>query len=305
MPAAEDGAVGLERGGAGLERGAAGLDPGAADLERGAPFFALYEHWERHQWSPFDLDFSVDRESFARLDEPGRQALLWLFGHRYHGEAGVARLLAPFLLSAPDDAMQLLIATQVADEHRHVQAVVRVYQQVFGVEGGLKAVEREADRRRDPVERELSRELEETVMPLVDGFHEERYARAVFAYHVIAEGVMARASQNLSTAQFQSLGEFPGLAAGQRRVTLDESRHIGIGLTYLRRALLRSPEIVRHTLAEAVSDWKQIATRALAQAQDGNGVVMAGYGVDPVGFVTEAMRLLGMRMRALGLAELL
>lgn len=84
MRAGEDGAADLEHGATDLERG-------AADLERGAPFFALYEHWERHQWSPFDLDFSVDRESFARLDEPGREALLWLFGHRFHGEAGVAR----------------------------------------------------------------------------------------------------------------------------------------------------------------------------------------------------------------------
>jgi ribonucleotide reductase beta subunit family protein with ferritin-like domain len=277
----------------------------AADLERGVRFSALYEHWERHQWSPFELDFDVDRESYAGLDERGREALLRLFSHRFHGEEGVSRLLAPFLLAAPDEDMRLVIATQVADEHRHVQAVVRVYQQVFGLRGGVKEVAQEAERSRDPVERELSNQLEKFVMPLVDGFDEHRYARAVFAYHVIAEGVLARASQNLSTAQFQSLGEFPGLVAGQRRVKLDESRHIGIGLTYLRSALIRSPQSVRETLAQAMLDWHQIAAAALAQALQSNGAIMTGYGVEPTGFFTEAMRLLRLRMRALGLADLL
>jgi hypothetical protein len=33
------------------------------------PFRALYQHWERHQWSPFEIDFSIDADSFAALDE--------------------------------------------------------------------------------------------------------------------------------------------------------------------------------------------------------------------------------------------
>ena len=31
------------------------------------PFRALYEHWERHQWSPFAIDFSTDAASFKAL----------------------------------------------------------------------------------------------------------------------------------------------------------------------------------------------------------------------------------------------
>jgi len=36
------------------------------------PFSALYEHSERHQWSPLEIDFSIDAESFAALDETTR-----------------------------------------------------------------------------------------------------------------------------------------------------------------------------------------------------------------------------------------
>src|SRR5438552_5010732 len=119
------------------------------------PFRALYEHWERHQWSPFEIDFSVDADSFAALDEPTRTGLVWIFAHRFHAEFNVARLLAPFLLAAPSYDVQLLLATQVADEHRHLQAVLRIYEEVFGVRGGIDAVREVADRHMDLVAERL------------------------------------------------------------------------------------------------------------------------------------------------------
>ena len=36
--------------------------------ERPRPFRALYEHWERNQWSVLDLDLETDAESFAALE---------------------------------------------------------------------------------------------------------------------------------------------------------------------------------------------------------------------------------------------
>ncbi len=279
----------------------------AGHLERGMRSFnALYEHWERNQWSPLEIDLSVDARSYAALDDEGRRALLWLFAHRFDAEACVARLLAPFLLAAPDEDMQLVIATQVADENRHVQAVIRVYEQVFGIQGGAAAVAETAARYANPVEREMFAELEEPVMALVEGFDEYRYARAVFAYHVLGEGVMARASQNLSVGRFAALGDFPGILAGQHRVFLDESRHIGIGLTYLSHALRRAPDTVRESLQDAIRDWRAIALNLLARFQaEAQGDVFAGYGVDAMGFFAEANRLLGKRMQAIGLGDLL
>jgi ribonucleotide reductase beta subunit family protein with ferritin-like domain len=115
------------------------------------PFRALYEHWERHQWSPFEIDFSTDAASFAALDETTQTGLVWIFAHRFHAEFNVAALLAPFLLAAPDYDVQLLLATQVADEHRHIESVLRVYSDVLGVQGGIEAVKALADARLDSV----------------------------------------------------------------------------------------------------------------------------------------------------------
>ena len=123
----------------------------AALEQRASPFSALYAHWERNQWSALALDLETDRRSFEALDPSAQAGMVWIFAHRFHAEFSVARLLAPFLLAAPSYDVQLLLATQVADEHRHLQAVLRIYEEVFGVRGGIDAVREVADRNMDLV----------------------------------------------------------------------------------------------------------------------------------------------------------
>src|SRR5829696_4715540 len=146
------------------------------------PFRALYEHWERHQWSPFAIDFSTDGASFAALDEPTRDGLVLVFAHRFHAEFNVAALLAPFLLAAPDYDVQLLLATQVADEHRHIESVLRVYSEVLGVEGGIEAVKALADAHLDPVASTLYAALDGVIHALEASRDEDSFLRAVTAY---------------------------------------------------------------------------------------------------------------------------
>ena len=113
MSFASGGACGgvVRRLGSGRVRG----DREAAEIEGFVadprPFRALYEHWERHQWSPFEIDFSVDAASFASLDEATRAGLVWVFAHRFQAEFNVAALLAPFLLAAPDYDLRLVLST--------------------------------------------------------------------------------------------------------------------------------------------------------------------------------------------------
>ncbi len=48
--------------------------------DRAQPLRAIYQHWERHQWSPYEVDFATDAASFAALDEERREALMWAGG---------------------------------------------------------------------------------------------------------------------------------------------------------------------------------------------------------------------------------
>ena len=138
--------------------------------------------------------------------------------------------------------MQLLLATQVADEHRHLQAVLRIYEEVFGVRGGIDAVRAVADRNMDLVAEALYARLEHHVGQALGRLRTRTtFLRAVVVYHLLAEGVIARTAQNLAANQYERLS-FPGLAEGQRLVARDEARHIGIGVSYVRRRMEQAPE---------------------------------------------------------------
>src|SRR6185295_1414575 len=132
--------------------------------------------------------FSVDAESFAAHDETRRAGLVWAFAHRFQAEFNVAVLLAPFLLAAPDYDARLLLATQVADEHRHIESVVRVYEDVFGVTGGVMRVKEIADAQLDAVAAALYGALDAVVSRLDTDRSEDCFLQAIVAYHLVAEG---------------------------------------------------------------------------------------------------------------------
>jgi ribonucleotide reductase beta subunit family protein with ferritin-like domain len=271
------------------------------ELEREArPFRALYEHWEHNQWSLFDLDFSVDAASYKRLGPEERRGLHWIFAHRFDAEWEVARLLPPFVVNAPDYDMQLVLATQLSDEHRHLQAVLRVYDEVFGVRG-FEQARALASEYIDPVASRLYEEFDRKLAPLSNGAQPDDFLGAVVAYHLLAEGVVARTAQNLAVGQYERFGNFPGLAQGQRNVARDEARHIGIGVSYVRRCAAADPGHTYEVVGDVIARFGEVAAELLTTANESMGeLVSAGYGADPAGFYGEAMRLLDLRLRSIG-----
>jgi len=268
------------------------------------PFRALYEHWERHQWSPLAIDFSVDAESFAALDETTRAGLVWAFAHRFQAEFNVAVLLAPFLLAAPDYEVRLLLATQVADEHRHIESLLRVYGDVFGVEGGIEAVKALADAQLDPVAASLYEALDGVVHALEQSRDEDTFLRAVVAYHLFAEGSIGRANQTFVAGRFDRVGSFPGLREAQRLAVRDEVRHIGIGVSYVRRRLARDGEPVRALIGELVGGFQALGESLLENTSPelANDFLEA-YGAEPATLWAEVRRQLQLRLRSIGLAD--
>jgi ribonucleotide reductase beta subunit family protein with ferritin-like domain len=269
------------------------------------PFRALYEHWERHQWSPLAIDFSIDAATFAALDKTSREGLVWVFAHRFQAEFNVAALLAPFLLAAPDYDVQLLLATQVADEHRHVESVLRVYSEVFGVEGGLDAVKTLADGQLDPVASTLYAALDDVVRALQSNRDEDSFLRAVVAYHLLAEGSIGRANQNFVAAKFDRVGAFPGLREAQQHAVRDEVRHIGIGVSYARRRLNRDGARARALIAEMIDAFQALGQSMLESAAPGLADdFVDAYGAAPVALWAEVLRQLHLRLRSIGLGEI-
>src|SRR3990172_12541245 len=140
--------------------------------ERARPFRALYEHWERNQWSPLVIDLAQDVTAFAALDEEGKRGMIWIFAHRFHAEFKVATVLAPFLMRAPDYDLQVVLATQIADEYRHMTSVLRIYDEVFGIRG-IESVRAIADANMDPIAATLHERFERRVRPLETSVDED------------------------------------------------------------------------------------------------------------------------------------
>jgi ribonucleotide reductase beta subunit family protein with ferritin-like domain len=277
--------------------------PGIHELEeQPRPFRSLYEHWEHNQWSLFDLDFTVDAESYARLDEEAAQGLRWIFAHRFDAEFEVARLLPPFVVAAPEYDVQLVLATQLSDEHRHLQAVLRVYDEIFGVKG-FEEAQALAASNSDPAAARLYEEFAEYVERLRDDPSPDVFLGSVVAYHLLAEGVVARTAQNLAGDQYARFGNFPGLTQGQRFVARDEARHIGIGVSYVRRCAATDPDGTYEVVGAVVGHFAQVCAELLELANESmSDLVLSGYGADPQEFYAEAMRLLQLRMRSIGFA---
>jgi ribonucleotide reductase beta subunit family protein with ferritin-like domain len=272
--------------------------------ERARPYRALYEHWEANQWSPLEIDYTEDRASYLRLDPDQRQGFVWIFAHRFHAEFQVATILAPFVMRAPSYELQVCLATQLSDEFRHMQSVRRVYDEVFGI-SSMERVKEIADANIDPVAATLYEHLDALVAPLERSDDEDDFLRASVAYHLIAEGVVARTAQNLAAGQYERQGSFPGLTTGQRLVARDEARHIGIGVSYARQRMAGDREHAREVIGEVVELFASLSTSLLETALAGgmDSQVLHGYGVAPEGFYAEAMRLWQIRLRSIGFLE--
>jgi hypothetical protein len=193
------------------------------------------------------------------------------------------------------------LATQLSDEFRHTQSVLRVYDQVFGIRG-RDEVQAIADANIDPVAATLYDALHGLVEPLEHSDDPDHFLRAVVAYHLLGEGVVARTSQNLAAGQYARYGSFPGLEAGQRLTARDEARHIGIGVSYVRERLAEDREAATAVVGEVVDMFSSLAAELLETALAGgmDSQVLGGYGVDAEGFYAEAMRLWQLRLRSIG-----
>lgn len=272
--------------------------------EHARPYRALYDHWERTQWTAGGIDFRTDAESYRALSPEKQQGLLWIFSHRFHAEFSVATVLAPFITAAPNYEAQLLLAAQISDEFKHMQCVLRIYEEVFGVKGGIPAIRAIAGSTSDPVADFFYERFESAVGHLRHDQSEDTFLRSVMTYHLIAEGVVARCAQHLAGDQYAALGSFPGLAEGQRLVSRDEARHIGFGVTYTRQRLIDDPVRSREIITSGLEEFVTVAAQGFELVGDDiETTVQRGYGVDAATFYNELLRLMDIRLRSIGFTD--
>lgn len=253
---------------------------------------ALYERWEKQQWSAQAIDLEQDRVDYEkRLPRSARKSLEESIATFIIGEYTGLDLLAPILTGAPEEIDHLYLGTQIADETRHTQLMLRLGEEVLGLDPDPKRMLVQAWNLCTPPHRALSRLETEIIREVQERPADyETWLRTVTLFHLISEGVLALVGQRAIVQSLHEVPLLPGVKAGFTAMCRDESRHVSFGLHALRQG-------VREGHADAIRDViEQAAPLALAIEEGGDvedsetGTTMRSLGIDSL---RRQLRLIG------------
>ena len=233
----------------------------------------LYELWERQQWLTQELDFSVDRDHWHGFPDEERFQRMYGLSSFFIGEQKVTEELGPMMRAAPTQDMQVFLATQIADEARHVRFFDRFYAEVGVLDSdSLAARLKETEKHLNPAFNVLFDEmLGARVRTLAeDPTNMVALVEAITLYHMVIEGMLALTGQHFIIDFNEREGTLPGFVRGFNLVARDEHRHVAFGARFLRDAVSEDPaykEVIQRTLAEALEIADAVLKPPWAQDQ--------------------------------------
>jgi ribonucleoside-diphosphate reductase beta chain len=263
----------------------------------------LYDLWERQQWQTQELDFSADREDWRGFPQEERFQRMYGLSSFFIGEQKVTEELGPMMRAAPTQDMQIFLATQIADEARHVRFFDRFYAEVGVLESeSLAARLKETERHLNPAFNVLFDEmLGSRVRTLADDpTNVTALIEAVTLYHMVIEGMLALTGQHYIIDFNEQEGTLPGFVRGFNLVARDEHRHVAFGARFLRDAVAENADhkiAIQRTLEEALEVADAVLTPPWAHGQE--DYEFFGVSVDETrGFAAQALTR---RLKVIGL----
>ncbi|MGI9104475.1 MAG: ribonucleotide-diphosphate reductase subunit beta [Terriglobales bacterium] len=227
------------------------IDDVLAIVDRGTrnlpSYLDLYRKSVQQTWSPYELDFSRDREEWESLSPQAQQRRIWSMRLFFDGEQQVAGLLAPLVWAAPTKEIEAFVATQLADEVRHTVFFDRYWREVVGTsaatldqlleEVGIRDSENAAYNMifRDwlPAQAQLLASEPDNI---------EATAKFVTVYHLVAENALFLTGMRYQLEGARRWGRTWGFYKGFTAATRDESRHVLFGVKYLQDLVRQDPE---------------------------------------------------------------
>jgi ribonucleoside-diphosphate reductase beta chain len=214
---------------------------------------ALYRHWEESQWSPWEIDLSVDREQWAAMDD--RTLVSFVLGSLMVAEERITTKFSGLVGADGSEEEITFLATQQVDEARHMQFYARFQDEVVSDPAPIAAHVERACEQISPAFRTIFDEKLVAAHERLLANPGDIAAKVAFVtiYHLILESTLGLTTFEFSTRFMEREGLLPGFVAGYSKIHSDEHRHIGYGIWYLRGAVARDPamgEVVRSTLRE-------------------------------------------------------
>jgi ribonucleoside-diphosphate reductase beta chain len=215
----------------------------------------LYRHWEREQWSPWDVELGKDVTDWPRLSDDDRSLVLWALSSLMVAEERITTKFAGLVMAGDNEEETTFLATQQVDEARHMQFYARFQDEVVADPQSIgahvaRSREQLGDSFRVIFDEALVRAHERLAANPRDAPAKVEF---VTTYHLIIEGTLGLTAFNFITQYLVNQGVLSGFVEGYSRIHHDEQRHIGYGVWYLREAVARDAALgdaVRGTLRD-------------------------------------------------------
>ena len=215
----------------------------------------LYRRWEDGQWSPFDVDLSIDRQQWPELAPEVREIIHFALSSLMVAEERITTKFTGLVAAHGSEEEATFLSTQQVDEARHMQFYARFRDEVIGEPQVIAA---HVGRAREQISDSFKQIFD---VALVDA-HEQLMAnpgdlaakvRFVTLYHLVIESTLGLTSFKFITEYLNDVGLLPGFVEGYSKIHHDETRHIGYGVWFLRATVRERPELgetVRETLRQ-------------------------------------------------------
>ena len=90
----------------------------------------LYRHWEKGQWSPFEIDLAADAEQWRAMDGEDRSLVFWVLSSLIVAEERITTKFSGLVGAYGSEEEATFLATQQVDEARHMQFYARFQDEV-------------------------------------------------------------------------------------------------------------------------------------------------------------------------------
>lgn len=210
-------------------------------LNRDLPPMRLYERAKKLGiWNPSEIDFSQDKDDWAKLTAEEKDLIWRLLGLFVSGEEAVTLDLLPLIgVIAAEGRIEeeMYLTTFLFEEAKHTDFFRRFLDEV--ADGRLDLETYHSDNYRFI----FYEALPDALLGLQSDHSPAAQVRASATYNMVVEGVLAETGYHAFFTALERNDLMPGLRKGISLLKQDESRHIAYGIYLLSRLVAEHPEV--------------------------------------------------------------
>jgi ribonucleoside-diphosphate reductase beta chain len=229
-------------------------------VEAAPSYRKLISRWENQGWNSETFDYSTDAVEWTSdvWTEEQKRFMVWSLSEFFLGEERVTTELLPFAIAAPMDDQRIFLASQIADEARHVVFFDRYYREALGAEA--ETIADNLAEQREHVNDDWKKLFDGILHDVAEDLRKdpsdfESLVRGVTVYMIVIEGTLALTGARFMLRSLKQMDRLPGFRDGFTHVNRDESRHVGFGVKFLADAIKsdeRYKQVVQATLTETL-----------------------------------------------------